>query len=80
MPIYAYECATCGKRFEVSAKMSDPAPRRGEDCISDRCQLTKLMSPVAIGSAGIKERGAQTPSAESAPPKPAHSCGFGCKH
>lgn len=80
MPIYAYECATCGKKFEVSAKMSDPPPRRGEDCISDRCQLTKLMSPVAVGTAGAKDRGGQAAVTQSAPAKPAHSCGFGCKH
>ena len=80
MPIYAYECATCGKRFEISARMSDPAPVRGEDCTSDKCQLTKMMSSVAIGSAGGKTPGSSQQEVGSQPAKPAHSCGFGCKH
>ena len=31
MPLYEYQCAACGKRFEVIQKFSDPSP--------DACRL-----------------------------------------
>ncbi len=80
MPIYAYKCHTCGKDFEIQAKMSDPAPARGEDCTSTGCKLEKLMSPVSIS---VSHGGGRAPSESQTtppPPRPAHSCGFGCKH
>jgi putative FmdB family regulatory protein len=80
VPVYAYECATCEKRFEVNARMSDPPPARGEDCTSDQCRLTKIMSPVAIGSASGKMLGKPSQEQTTNMPKPTHSCGFGCKH
>ena len=81
MPIYAYKCGTCDKQFEVHARMSDPAPTRGEDCTSTQCTLQKIMSPVSISIASGGAKGPRERAPESvAPAKPAHACGFGCKH
>ena len=41
MPIYEYECAKCGKTFEVIQKMSDRPLKKHEDCGGS---LTKLIS------------------------------------
>jgi putative FmdB family regulatory protein len=46
MPVYEYECAACGSRFEVMRKFSDPALT---DCRS--CGATgvrKVLSPTAF--------------------------------
>ncbi len=32
MPIYAYQCRTCGHDFELMQKMSDPAPSTCPHC------------------------------------------------
>ena len=32
MPIYEYECAKCGKRFEVTQKISDAPLKKHEGC------------------------------------------------
>jgi putative FmdB family regulatory protein len=32
MPIYEYECAKCGKRFEVMQKISDAPLKKHENC------------------------------------------------
>lgn len=81
MPIYAYKCHTCGKAFELQARMSDPAPVRGEDCTSNQCVLEKVMSPVSISvTQGGGSRPQSSGESKPAPAKTAHSCGFGCKH
>jgi putative FmdB family regulatory protein len=80
MPIYAYKCHACGKDFEIQARMSDPAPSRGEDCTSDKCRLEKVMSQVSISVAQGGGRASNDRQPVAAPAKPAHSCGFGCKH
>ncbi|NDE14460.1 zinc ribbon domain-containing protein [bacterium] len=80
MPIYAYKCHTCGKDFEVQARMSDPTPDRGEDCTSSLCQLEKVMSPVSISVASGGGRVSNDSQQATVTAKPAHSCGFGCKH
>ena len=41
MPIYEYECAKCGRTFEVIQKMSDKPLRKHEGCGG---ALTKLIS------------------------------------
>jgi putative FmdB family regulatory protein len=41
MPIYEYECAKCGKTFEVIQKMSDKPLKKHEGCGGT---LTKLIS------------------------------------
>lgn len=41
MPIYEYECAKCGKTFEVIQKMSDKPLKKHEGCGG---ALTKLIS------------------------------------
>jgi putative FmdB family regulatory protein len=42
MPIYAFECAACGHRFDELMKLSDPDPTRCPECGKDsvRRQLT----------------------------------------
>lgn len=81
MPIYAYKCSTCGKHFEIMARMTDPTPKRGEDCISDQCRLEKIMSQVAkTGGASPTGADRQSESELQPQPKPAHKCGGGCQH
>lgn len=41
MPIYEYECAKCGKTFEIIQKMSDKPLKKHKDCGGT---LTKLIS------------------------------------
>jgi putative FmdB family regulatory protein len=41
MPIYEYECAKCGKTFEVLQRMADKPLKKHEGCGG---QLTKLIS------------------------------------
>jgi len=46
MPIYEYECAKCGHRFERMQKVSDPPPRSCPVCKGRKVQ--KLISAPAI--------------------------------
>lgn len=60
MPTYEYRCTkpNCGKEFEISAKMSDPAPTQGPGCSESICCLEKKISRVSSwvkGSAVAKE-------------------------
>lgn len=45
MPLYEYECDSCGHRFEVIQKFSDPLV---EVCPKCGCQVEKLLSSPAI--------------------------------
>ena len=45
MPLYEFECGTCGKRFERIQKFSDPPP---DACPSCGGAVTKLPSSPAI--------------------------------
>lgn len=45
MPLYEYECETCGARFEVIQRFSDPAI---EACRTCGGPVHKLISPPAI--------------------------------
>lgn len=60
MPTYEYHCTqpNCGKNFEVSAKMSDPAPTQGPGCSREDCCIEKKLSRVSAwvkGGAIAKE-------------------------
>lgn len=45
MPLYEYECDSCGHRFEVIQKFSDPLV---EVCPTCGCKVEKLLSSPAI--------------------------------
>ena len=49
MPIYEYECSSCGKKFELKQKMSDPTV---QTCDQFGCEeakpVTKIISAPAI--------------------------------
>lgn len=47
MPIYEFECKSCGERFEVSMAFSDPLP---DSCPRKGCRgkVRKVFSPPAI--------------------------------
>lgn len=49
MPIYEYECTTCGKRFEIKRKFSDPPilSCKAFACLKDE-PVNKLISAPAI--------------------------------
>jgi putative FmdB family regulatory protein len=46
MPLYEYECDSCGRRFEVIQKFSDPAPDTCKLC--EKGPIRRLMSSPAI--------------------------------
>jgi putative FmdB family regulatory protein len=46
MPIYEYECASCGGRFEVTQKFSDPHLSRCKLCNAEG--VRKVLSPMAF--------------------------------
>ena len=49
MPIYEYECTSCGKRFEIKQKMSDPTIQTCDQFSCEKAQpVTKVISPPAI--------------------------------
>jgi len=45
MPLYEYQCASCGERTEVIQKINDPAP---EQCAKCGGAMKKLISSPAI--------------------------------
>ena len=45
MPIYEYQCAKCGHRFERMQKFSDPPPKKCPQC---RGRVEQLMSAPAV--------------------------------
>jgi putative FmdB family regulatory protein len=49
VPIYEYECTSCGKRFEIKQKFSDPPITTCDQFSCEKAQpVTKLISPPAI--------------------------------
>lgn len=46
MPIYEYECGTCGGRFEVAQKFSDPLVAECKLCNAPN--VRKLLSPTSF--------------------------------
>jgi putative FmdB family regulatory protein len=83
MPVYEYECGSCGGRFELTKKFSDPAVTVCQLCNAN--SVRKVLSPMAFvlkGSgwyatdyAGKKSEDAGKPCKEE--PKPAGGCAAG---
>jgi len=46
MPVYEYECGSCGKRFEIVQKFSDPSISKCNFCHAKN--VRKLLSPPAF--------------------------------
>ncbi len=46
MPVYEYECASCGGRFEVTQKFSDPVLTACKLC--NGTNIRKVLSPPAF--------------------------------
>jgi putative FmdB family regulatory protein len=46
MPIYEYECGSCGERFEVTQKFSDPLLSTCRLC--NAAGVRKVLSPMAF--------------------------------
>jgi putative FmdB family regulatory protein len=46
MPLYEYECAACGQRFEIIQRFSDPPPDACARC--GKGPVTRLLSSPAI--------------------------------
>ncbi len=46
MPVYEYECESCGGRFEVMQKFSDPAVTECKLC--NASPVRKVLSPTAF--------------------------------
>jgi putative FmdB family regulatory protein len=85
MPIYEYECGSCGGRFEVSRKFSDPALTVCSLC--NAANIRKVLSPPAFVLKGGGWYATDYPSADrkqggktekpAAEPKPAAGCASG---
>jgi putative FmdB family regulatory protein len=83
MPVYEYECGSCGGRFEVTQKFSDPVITTCQLCQAD--SVRKVLSPMAFvlkGSgwyatdyAGKKTGDPEKPCKEES--KQAAGCGAG---
>lgn len=86
MPVYEYECSSCGGRFEVTRKFSDPELASCTLCSAP--SIRKILSPMAFVLKGggwyatdyasqdkKKETTADKPAADA---KPASNCASGC--
>lgn len=71
MPIFEYECRSCGRSFEKLVTAS--AQVRCEQCDSD--QVEKKFSTFAAKIGAACGRKSSCPSADSP-----HCCAGGCKH
>ncbi len=82
MPIYEYECESCGERFEVVQKFSDPLVTECRICKAPK--VRKLLSPAAFVLKGTGwyatdyASADRKKSAEADAPKKAASGGAGC--
>jgi len=92
MPVYEYECNTCGGRFELMQKFSDPAPTACQLCKAKG--VRKLLSPTSFVLKGggwyatdyptadrKQSDSSESPSSSSeakTEPKPATPCGSAC--
>ena len=83
MPIYEYHCQTCGKAFEIQAKIADPHPVRGQDCVSNKCILEKQLSRVSVNLKNLNQSDStkwdSSDSTDSSAPATGH-CSGGCSH
>jgi putative FmdB family regulatory protein len=86
MPVYEYECGSCGGRFEVIRKFSDPAITRCALCNAET--VRKILSPTAFVLKGSGWYATDYPSKErkksgepgkpcSEPKKPEAGCPAG---
>lgn len=82
MPVYEYECTSCGGRFEVTRKFSDPELTTCQLCNAGI--IRKILSPTAFVLKGTgwyatdyapKKTGEEKPCKDEA--KPAAGCGSG---
>lgn len=64
MPIYEYQCSSCGKEFEILVRGSSPAPQCPE---CSGTELRKKLSTFAAISVSS--------SAQAQPPAACQSCG-----
>ena len=62
MPVYEYECAACGGRFEVIRKFSDPELAECKLCSAG--PVRKLLSPTAFVLKGSGWYATDYPSAD----------------
>jgi putative FmdB family regulatory protein len=62
MPIYEYECGTCGGRFETMQKFSDPAVTACMLCKAET--VRKILSPTAFVLKGSGWYATDYPSAD----------------
>ena len=92
MPVYEYECSSCGGRFELMQKFSDPAPTVCQLCKAE--SVRKVLSPTAFVLKGGGWYATDYPSADrkqadsseskaassesKTEPKPATPCGATC--
>ncbi|MHB8536096.1 MAG: FmdB family zinc ribbon protein [Sulfuricaulis sp.] len=85
MPIYEYECGSCGHRFEAIQKMSDPVLIDCPAC--NKAGLKKLMSAAGFQLKGTGwyatdfkngQKKEKKPESDSTPPKKkTDGCGGG---
>ena len=92
MPIYEYECGSCGHRLEAIQKMNEPVLKDCPSC--GKATLKKLISAAGFQlkgngwyatdfKGGGKKKEKSEPSSDTAPKKKAGGCGSGgcgCAH
>jgi putative FmdB family regulatory protein len=85
MPIYEYECGSCGGHFDVTQKFSDPVLTVCKLC--NASSLRKVLSPTAFVLKGSgwyatdypsKDRKDANSTGTVKDPKPAGACASGC--
>ena len=92
MPVYEYECSSCGGRFELMQKFSDPAPTVCQLCKAEG--VRKMLSPTSFVLKGGGWYATDYPSADrkqadspeskggsseaKTDPKPTTPCGAAC--
>lgn len=87
MPIYEYECAACGRRFEEMRKFSDPELTECRLCQAG--PVRKVLSPTAFvlkGSgwyatdyaSGDRKKGMESEQTKDAAPAKTGCAGGGC--
>jgi putative FmdB family regulatory protein len=83
MPLYEYECDSCGHRFEVIQKFSDPLVKVCPKC---GCKVEKLLSSPAIQFKGsgfyindYARKGSSEGSSDKSSEKPAETAKVAAK-